>query len=318
MLLSAALYYAHKNRLPITIQCSPQARIPANAFVLEVDGKRAFLDYNDDYELRPIGLQMDMYGKRSLTMSDAAEGIVPLGFHFNYSFGLHRLLWKKGFFHSRNRVEILRSLDWLRITNMSHLDMRVPHLFSPPADHGGKVIFYTRLWDPSRGTDQEERKRRHHMNEMRIQIVRTLRRMENNVSGIFPDTFARHTCPELLVPEEETTKQNYLSKLRSADIGIANEGLKGSPGWKIGEYVVGSKCIISTAVAPLIPAFDTEVNYLVFDDPNEIPEIVMQLRKGKKYLRMGEKNWQYCLKYLHPDVYFERILRHLVNKSSEK
>lgn len=311
MLLSAALYYSHKHRQPITIQCVHHANFPKGCLVLEVNGKRAFLDYKDSYELEPMGLQMDMYGKRSLTHDDAAKGIFPLGFHFNYSFGLHRLLWKKGFLHKQNKIEIIRSVDLFRLTNMSHFDMQVPHLFARPTDNGGRVIFYTRLWDPARNPDPKVKELRCRLNEVRIKAVRTLRKMDNTSSGIFPDAYAQRICPDLLVPVRETTKRKYMANLHSADIGI--DGLIGSPGWKIGEYVACSKGVISNAIESVIPGFTADINYLLFDDPATIPDLVMQLRRKKNYRYMQEANWCYCLEYLHPDVYFQRILEHLLH-----
>lgn len=308
MLLSAARYWAARTGNHVEFRCKPGPEVPLATFVLEAGGRRAFIDYNDRYELLPVGETMDLYMKRSLRPEDEARGIVPIGFHFNYCHGLHRLLTRRGFLSRRNQTEIVRALDMFERTGWSHTGRRVPHMFTPPRDGGGRVLFYVRLWDPLRNKDAEEQERRYKMNTVRIEAVRALRKLGNTAAGIIAEDYAKKMCPDLLLSAEQTGSRGYHAELRRADIGIANEGLRGSPGWKIGEYVAGSKAVISNAIESVVPGFVAGSNYALFDDALEIPDVVSALRRDRSYVAMQEANWAYTRAHLHPDVYFQRLL----------
>ena len=313
MLLSAARFYEKRSGRRLAIRCDRNAGLPLATFLLEADGRRAFLDYNDRFELEPFGADADLYAKRSLRPEDEGRGIFPLGFHFNYSFDLHRLLLRPGFAAPANRTEIARAVDAFGLTGWSHFSRRIDHMFVPPSDHGGRALFHARLWDPSRNRDPEEQDRRRRMNEIRLEAVRSLRKMENTVAGIIPDDYSRRTCPELLLAADQATSKVFGAELRRSDIGIVNEGLRGSPGWKIGEYVAGSKAVLSNSIESVVPGFESGTHYLRFDDPREIPDLVSGLRATKDYRRMQLANWEYTRAYLHPERYFARILERLAS-----
>lgn len=311
MLLSAALYFEWKRGERVDIRRVDHDVPPTNTFVVEQDGRRAFCDYNDTFELLPAGANVDVYAKRSVTEGDVARGVWPLGFHFNYAWSLHRLLRRPGVLARANYTEIVRALDVLQWTTGSHFARRIDQWFTPPRDHGGRAIFFTRLWAPERNRDPEEKERRRKMNRVRIEAVRAMRAMPDTAAGIYPTPDAVAECPDLVLTEAEMRSKAYGEALRSADIGIANEGLKGSPGWKIGEYVAGSKAIVTNPIAGVIPGFERERHYIEFDDPRAVPDLVADLRRGRRYRAIQEANWEYCRTYLHPDVYFERILARL-------
>ena len=151
------------------------------------------------------------------------------------------------------------------------------------------------------------------MNETRIEAVRALRRMENTVAGIIPDEFSQRTCPDLLLAKEQSSSKVFGEELRRSDIGIVNEGLRGSPGWKIGEYVAASKAVLSNAIESVVPGFELHTHYLRFDDPREIPDLVSKLRSTKDYRAMQAANWEYTRAYLHPERYLPRILERLLS-----
>lgn len=309
LLLSAALYFEDRHRERVEFRCATDG--PPNAtLVVEANGKRALCDYNDTYQ-REASDGIDLYAKRSLTAEDVARGVWPLGFHFNYAYSLHRLLRRPGFVARRNAIEIQRALDVLQLSTGSHFARRIEQWFRPPEDHGGRAIFYTRLWDPDRNRDPDEKERRRKMNRVRIDAVRALRAMPNTAAGIYPTPDAISACPDLVLTHAEMRSKAYGEVLRGADIGIANEGLKGSPGWKIGEYVAGSKAIVTNAIECVIPDFERGRHYAEFDDVAAVPDLVADLRRNHGYRAMQEANWEYTRRYLHPDVYFERLLTRL-------
>jgi hypothetical protein len=312
MLLSAAMYYEHVHHHPVEIRCEPSSDIGNAQLVIDVDGRRAVCDYTDGFSIRPVA-NTTTYFKRSVAPDDASR-VVPLGFHFNYSYRLYRLLGRPGFAARRNFVEIRRALDALQLTGGSHFSRGVAQMFTPPADNGGRVIFFTRLWEPHSRIDADEQERRRRMNQVRIELVRALRRIPNTACGIFPTELSRRLCPDLLMSARDAASRNYGTALRSADIGIANEGLKGSPGWKIGEYVAGSKAIVSNSIECVIPEFQEGVNYSLFSFAEEIADLIADLRRNKRYREQQQANWEYTRRYLHPDVYFSRILTALTQR----
>ncbi len=110
---------------------------------------------------------------------------------------------------------------------------------------------------------------------------------------------------------KQTQKENYLKELSKADICLANDGLKDTPGWKIGEYAMLNKAIISTPLKTVIEEFKEGVNYLSLEtnaDYESIPLLIHDLLKNKKYMQMKKNNQKWSSKYLHPESYIQNII----------
>lgn len=102
-----------------------------------------------------------------------------------------------------------------------------------------------------------------------------------------------------------------MKSLLNADIGIADDGLKDTPGWKIGEYLMFGKAVITTPLNVVIENFSEQVNYEKLSSRNsyeELPEKIENLLMGQKYLEMGQNNFIWSNLNLHPKNYIKKIL----------
>jgi hypothetical protein len=53
------------------------------------------------------------------------------------------------------------------------------------------------------------------------------------------------------------------------DIGIADDGLQNTPGWKIGEYMMLNKTVIPTPIRAVVEQFKSGENYISLEDRND-------------------------------------------------
>ncbi len=77
------------------------------------------------------------------------------------------------------------------------------------------------------------------LNQSRLSLVRALKENlgENFTGGIMEDAYSKQVCPDVVVPIEICTRENYLQLMKKADICIATTGLYGSIGAKLPEYL---------------------------------------------------------------------------------
>ena len=175
-----------------------------------------------------------------------------------------------------------------------------------------RVIFFTRLWNPANHVSIEEKERRERQNIFRINACRVLKEnFENSLVGIYPDDFSSSLCPELLLNKSQVSKKSYFKSLTASAIGIADDGLKDTPGWKLGEYCLFGKAIISTPVNVEVPGFQEDKNYLKLSDRlsfNEIPEKVNLLLSDSNLERMALNNMSWAKQHLHPSNYLVNLI----------
>lgn len=206
--------------------------------------------------------QCDIYMKRSYLESELSslpcelsQKVHPYGLYFPFSpssvsheiktyMGAVRSGFMRGINHGRESV-MLAARDSLRLllkstppfTPLSHLE----------SISGGNntVLFQVRLWDPkdhssafSKTVDQ--------INQTRIDIVRNLKRHfpGHFVGGITPSTYSQSVCPELHTSSSANPSE-YISLVSQSKIVIAEQGLHGTHGAKLGEYFAASRCILS-------------------------------------------------------------------------
>jgi len=266
----------------------------------------------------------DFYFKRSFNLCTIESGnlsnkIFPLGFNYSvygpYDYSSQRILW---LINSINRntkpkdlaVQIIRNNYYLsRIFNTSNgkfnCDFRGFEQL-PNAESEPKIIFCTRLWDPNRTKSDARIAERVQMNNTRIEIIRKLRNEFRNlfVGGLEPTEFALRNYPEYVIIDRKTTKKNrYLQLLKQSAIGIATVGLLGSNGWKLAEYIAGSKAIVTEKINFSVPGnFQEKTNYLKFTTPDECVENVTLLVENKeKRYEIMKHNFLYYQEFLRPD-----------------
>jgi hypothetical protein len=257
----------------------------------------------------------DLYFKRSLLPSDKSGNIYPLNFQVNYSYKALKMLSSldlKLLTDRRSRSEVARAVDHFSFfTNNPHAPADFRNVPSHQRDNGGRVIFYARLWNPANHTDPAEKERRQLQNEFRIAACRTIKNnVSNSSAGLFQDDLAVRLAPDMILSNTETSKKSYLSLLNECDICIADDGLKDTPGWKIGEYLMYGKAVITTPINILVEDFTEHHNYFGLSGRTayqELPEKIESMRENQRYLQMGINNKSWSRKYLEAEGYINRI-----------
>lgn len=313
-LIYSVLYFCEREKINLSI--IRDQSIVHNGGLLLVDGKTVFFDYSDDPIFISISEKYDFYFKRSLLVGDKLSNVFPLNFNVPISYKPHRLIWNLKtdlLFDRFSRIEVFRALDLFGIIfKSSHHTLDVKRYPSHPIDFGGKVIFHTRLWNPDNHPDSEEKERRNLQNDFRINSCRIIKKNFRKASvGLFADNLSQQMAPDLLLPAKESNKKNYLCALRQHDIGIADDGLKDTPGWKIGEYLLYGKAVITTPINIVLDDFSENVNFLNLTSRSsyeELPSRIEELLKNKNYLEMANNNFAWSRRYLHPANYINRIL----------
>nr|WP_314897192.1 hypothetical protein [uncultured Flavobacterium sp.] len=314
MLIFSYLYYCEINKLEFKINFD--STISPNGALIYYDNQTLFFDYSDNYLFIDLPTKYTYYFKRSLKQEDKKDNIYPLNFQVNYSYKAFVFLTKLSFkelIKMDNRIEIIRALDYFNlVTNSSHNAMDIRKFPKGIQDNGGKVLFHTRLWNPDNHQDSDEKERRILQNEFRIQACRVIKRNFKNASvGLFPDMLSAKMAPDLLLNLKMTSKKEYFNSLRHCDIGIADDGLKDSPGWKVGEYLLFGKAVITTPLNVSLDDFKEGENCQLLSTRSayfEIPEKIQFLLKEKKYLDVGNANKEWSNHYIHPQNYVKRIL----------
>lgn len=314
MIIFSCMYFCDENNIEFNIQMNP--KVSWNGAILYFKSETYYFDYSDDTLFLDEPIKYKYYLKRSLRVVDCKANVLPLNLQANYSYKSLLLLTKfnfKDLINKANRVEIIRSLDYFNaITNSSHNAMDVRKLPKNVIDNNGKIIFYTRLWNPDNHIDSEEKERRRLQNEFRIESCRLIKNNFKNASvGLFPDGLSSKLAPDLLLDVKNTSIKKYFQILRQSDIGIADDGLKDTPGWKIGEYLLFGKALVTTPLTTVIENFQEHINFEKLSSRTsyiEIPDKIELLLKDKKYLEMGKNNLKWSEEYLHPKNYIKRIV----------
>lgn len=314
MLIFSFFHFCEENNIKFEIKLD--AKVSLNGGILEVNNRTIYFDYSDSPIFSDSPKKYNYYFKRSLREIDEKENVYPLNFQVNYSYKSLMFLSKlsyKQLVDKYNRIEIIRALDYFNtFTYSSHNAMDIRKFPKKIVDNGGKILFYTRLWNPDNHPDEDEKERRKQQNEFRIESCRIIKKCFKNASvGLFPDKLSISLAPDILLDEKKTSKKEYFKLLKQFDIGIADDGLKDTPGWKIGEYLLFGKAVVTTPLNISIENFHEHINYEKLSTRNsyvEIPDKIEYLLNNKKYLEIGKNNLDWSYNYLHPKNYIKRIL----------
>ena len=267
----------------------------------------------------------DFYFKRSFNSyavesANLPEKVFPLGFNYSVygpnDHSFRRSLWLINSINAKTKikdpsVQFIRNSRFLSsIFNTSNgkynCDFRnFEQLPIPEAEP--KIIFCTRLWDPHRTKSIPLVAERVQINDMRIEIIKKLRKQFGDlfVGGIEATDFALKNYPEYVIKDRNTTKKRYyLQLLKQSVIGVATVGLLGSNGWKLAEYIAGSKAIVSERLNFEVPGdFKEKTNFLKFTTADECVENVSLLVENReKRQQIMNNNCRYYQKFLRPDM----------------
>ncbi|TRX24103.1 hypothetical protein FNW25_12450 [Flavobacterium franklandianum] len=212
MIVFSYLFFCEENNIEFDIRMN--SKISWTGAILYFNNETYYLDYSDDTKFLDNPENYNYYFKRSLRISDVKGNVYLLNLQVNYSYKSLHLLTKfkfKDLINKANRIEMIRSLDYFNtFTNSSHNAMDVRKLSKEVNDNNGKVIFYTRLWNPENHIDTDEKERRKMQNEFRIEGCRILKKNFKNASvGLFPDGLSSTLAPDLLLD----VKKNIIKKI---------------------------------------------------------------------------------------------------------
>lgn len=185
-----------------------------------------------------------------------------------------------------------------------------------------KILFMTRLWnDQEPDFSREDNAERTYINQMRIEIIRSLREKygEHFIGGLNDCELSRKWAPDLIMPAKYTERKRYLKLLHSCDICIGSMGLFESVGWKTGEYVAAAKAIVNERLHYTAPgSFAEGKNYLAFDTAEECLTAVQRLTEDPQMrYEMQCANAEYYQNYLRPDILVKNSMELVSKKHME-
>ncbi len=312
MLLYSVLYYASKHGIPLEIN----KKTSLKGIVVSLNNKCLFFDYSDDVFLLEDNRNYDYYFKRSLAIENNEQNIKPLNFQVNYSYKPFYLLSKFSkdlLFDRRSKIEVYRALDMFKFFNQSHHSMKCQRLSEIKKSDFPKIIFQSRLWNPDNTNSDVEKQRRILQNEFRINTCRLLtRNYPDSCVGLYPDEYAKKLASDVLLNLKDVSKNNYLLNLKDSSIAIADDGLKDTPGWKLGEYLLYGKAVISTPINVCVEDFIQNKHYIGLTNrnaSNELIDNVENLLENKKYEYIAQNGLDWANNHLSIDAYFEKILK---------
>lgn len=278
--------------------------------------------YNAPDAMMPLLENCDVYFKRSFSAEKNAQlfpeyqhKMQPLGFNY----------------HVTCRGNPINEPLWKHMAKP--LFGRTPDRYFVPEVFEGSprwepekevtILFLTRLWDDHEPTfSREDNAERTYINQMRIEIIRSLRKQYGNAffGGLNDHPLSRQWAPDLIVPAKYTERKRYLKLLHSSDICIGSMGLFESIGWKTGEYVAAAKGIVNERLRYSVPGnYEAGLHYLSFETTGECIRAVQQLVNSPEQLyAMKKANEAYYQAYLKPEVLVKNSLEQAEKILSEK
>lgn len=286
------------------------------AVLAEYRGKKLLYDVGDGYNVPEsvvAGAQhADFYFKRSFSrkrnqeiVPQYLEKMYPLGFNYHVTCPgnpVNEPIWKtlaKPFFGKTPDCWFTPGV----------FEGKIRENTGKPV----KILFLTRLWDDHEpGFSDEENAERTYINNMRIEIIRSLRETYGDafVGGLNDNALSRDWAPDLIMPARYTERRKYLKLLHSSDICIGSMGLFESIGWKTGEYVAAAKAIVNEEMHFTVTGdFEEGKNYLAFRTAEEcLAAVQLLVENPERLYAMKQANKQYYQKYLRPDVLVKNTL----------
>jgi hypothetical protein len=289
--------------------------------VVEIGGRHIVFDVHDTADLfEPLLRIADVYFKRSYSraLHGALPNVRPYG--LNYGVELEEP-WPTGAMlalrlepgrHSIREAWRALDLPGCRHTVVSNL------LGTPEATDEPRVMFMTRVWDPDDRNDRpnERREERRQISLMRVACIVALqdRFGARFTGGLQPSRYAVRNWPDLVADSRLCERHNFLAELDRHDVCVATDGLYGSVGWKLAEYVAKSRAIVSEPLRyELIGSFTEGTNYLSFESPDECVRQVQLLVEDKRLRSaMMRSNSKYFAEYGLP----ERLVYHALSHAA--
>ena len=285
-----------------------------------VDGQRIVYDTRDHASCPPEDLEWaDHYFKRSFDSRAASVTarpsiMRPLGLNYlSYTRGdwwLRRCVWTVERTRPRNGRAALTQLALLTpglssLTNGGRSNCMYQRFESPPEMEGNTVLMLTRTWDPRRASG-ERAQMRADMNSTRTKAIRLLRSElgPRFVGGLHPTEDARRDYPDLVVDGAITRKSRYVELMRRSAVCIPSQGLLGTHGWRLAEYVAASRPIVTEPLQHEVPGdFREGQNYLTYASSEGLLVSVQRLLDNPDLsAAMRHANHHYYSHHVRPDA----------------
>lgn len=270
---------------------------------MSVNGLKVYLDVSDGYNnlsfIREHIDDYDIWFKRSFSRELNEEyglsKIVPLGLNY----GVFDSFVSRVFGKETVKTFLLRLIGIKPDFEIGVKDYEgYPKLNRVP-----QICFTARLWS---GEENRE------INQMRISLVRKLRERYGSSfhGGIYKSLEAEQMCPDLIVNKVFTQKSYYLKRMKKCDICIATTGLHDSVGWKLAEYVMASKVILTEPLNYYVPyGFEKGRNYLEFNSADECVSLIDELLNDAERMKsIMQNNFDYYRKSLNAESMMGKII----------
>lgn len=276
-----------------------------------------FVDTGDDSRIRQKDFaNNDYYLKRMVYKKDLIthpQKLLPLG--LNYVVDLHSKHLMKAILLSGNWKVIRYRLpqffsSFATLLGKNQWAAAVPqsNLYGKPNTNSNpKVIFFSRLFHPTKNSP---------INDERIELIRRMRATFGTSfeGGVSNDTYGKRLAPDLILDDSATQKRHYLNKLNGFNIGISNQGLFGSIGWKQAEYTMKSMAVVCNDISSYhVPGtYSEQQNYLSWKSVDEALTKVELLLSDRSLLsHIQQQNFEYTQKHLHPSQLMKQIIEQL-------
>ena len=297
-------------------------KIDTIACLVHYRDKKIVYDVQDGYQdfeaMKTLIGNCDYYFKRNYSddenkkfaekISDpkAVEKIFPLGFNYTVTYQ-----WSPLNYGTPWKERIKRLLGFKNTPNAYFK----PEVFEGVPNYDGRkphIFFQTRLWDIPEDYPDWKKKQWNWINQTRLTIVRTLKKEfpDTYDGGLIDNEINRKIAPDLILPEEETRRENYIERMKHADICINTTGLHMSIGGKTGEYIAAARAIVHEKFYYAVTGdFKEGKNYLSFTTAEEcIAAIKRLIDNPQLILEMQKNNFDYYQNYLEPCKLIENTL----------
>jgi len=278
---------------------------------------KVYYDLHDSWEIDKKELkECHIYFKRSYDENaleiygKLKEKIKPLGINF---WALHEhfdlfAIKRNIFLKNEVKDKIYSSLVSLKIFDTKLQITRIPYLETiPDIFQEPKIFFITRTWNPNPKykLSEKKEKERKALNDKRAECISLLRKEfgDRFIGGFSHNEYTREHYRDLLLPKEMTyitKRRNYMETIEACPIGISTEGWHSCIPWRIGEYLIKGRAIVTEKISHKVPGdFVENINYLAYQTPEECLQCTKELfYNDLKRQNMMLENSKYYFEYV--------------------
>jgi hypothetical protein len=324
----------HQGQIELTVAWNQKIRVAnrRNSLWLKLRcaGRRVecYFDLRDGSKIDPLAIgSCDVYFKRGYAGSAVQDleprhrgKVLPYGLNFGCRSRTERKIAWRMLCHlahngksltagpeRRRMFSSYRQLLFGRLNNARFFcGPPLVEMFEVPPDTPVKptILFLSRAWQsPKDRQGMNCCPVSRNLNDRRAETIRILKRAFGNrfIGGLAPDDFARKHYPDCLA-QVSTRQIDYLRLLRQSLIAVTTTGLHNSMGFKLAEYLAGSKCIVTEPLNYTLPTPLMEgVNYLTHTGPEECLEACRSLlHSPDRTMHMRKSNFDYYSSEVKP------------------